>query len=195
MMTSSPRLRLGRLFQSGPTFVLALCLLGLGTPPAGAGGQVGQPDTPGLEKGTGNTQLRSVPALQVKISVDFKQPRAPEVLERLERVTGLRLSLHESVDPNRPVLGSLSLRNVPAWLVMEQLAQAPTVQGRWEALPDGFRLIGTAAPNSVTTADRSARSSSRVRWGLWLSWLVIPPLVVVSALLLLRFRWRRHGSV
>jgi hypothetical protein len=124
--------------------------------------------------------LRSPPEFQVKLSVDFKAPKAQEVVDRLRAVTGVELTLDDSVDREQAAFGSLSFRNAPAWVVMEQLAKSKYIQGRWERAGDGYRLIGT-----VKTAQGAGQQAdpAPLRARLWLTVLSLLFFLLIGLLI------------
>jgi len=54
-----------------------------------------------------NSPLKSVPALQVRITCSFTQPRAAQIVALLREKTGVRLALDPKIDPAKPALGSI----------------------------------------------------------------------------------------
>jgi hypothetical protein len=86
--------------------------------------------------------LRQDPRLQMRLSIEESDPELPDLLARLQSVTGLTIALGPSLAEHRPLLGSLQLPKVHAWLVMELLAEAQVEGGRWEKTDNGYRLVG-----------------------------------------------------
>lgn len=86
--------------------------------------------------------LRFDARLQIRLTIEEENPDIETVLHRLEAATGLRLALDEKILAHRPKLGSLQLRQVPAWSVMEFLAERDMKNGRWVRHPDGYLLTG-----------------------------------------------------
>jgi hypothetical protein len=143
------------------------------------------------------TKLFSDPRLQQKITLDLKTPTVGEVLRSLRETTKLTLTVDErNVDQRGPAFGSLSLRNMPAWSVMEQLAKSKAVQGYWVKTDDGYRLVGTVKPSVEVTAAKSAgaeEDSKESRLDKLL--LVIAVMTLgIAALFVVRF-WQRGKSV
>jgi hypothetical protein len=87
-------------------------------------------------------RLQADPRLRGELNTDLTGPTVQEVLQRLHEATGLHLTA-DRVDREVPAFGSLSLRNVPAWVVMEQLARSRAVEGWWDEADGGYRLAGT----------------------------------------------------
>ncbi len=84
--------------------------------------------------------------LQVKLTLKLRNPRTQHILERLHEATKLTFTMDDNVDPSRPVFGSIQMNGIPAWNLMRQLSTSPNVQGTWEAVADGYRLVGKPRP-------------------------------------------------
>jgi hypothetical protein len=69
-------------------------------------------------------------------------PPVQEVIDRLRDATQLNLTLGESLRYHSPTLGSMQLRDAPAFAVMELLAERQIGDGYWEKTKDGYRLTG-----------------------------------------------------
>jgi len=54
-----------------------------------------------------NSPLKSVPALQVRITCSSTQPTAAQIVALLREKTGVRLALDPKIDPAKPALGSI----------------------------------------------------------------------------------------
>jgi hypothetical protein len=93
-----------------------------------------------------SSPLKSVPALQVRITCSIPQPTVLQIITLLRERTGLRLVLDPSINTSQPALGSLTGVNVPAWILMEQLAHSKIVQGTWQRHDGGYRLVSHASP-------------------------------------------------
>jgi hypothetical protein len=90
--------------------------------------------------------LAQDPLLKKPIIKNWKQPKVEEILETLVESTGLEITVHQSVPRDRIAFGSFSVHNVPAWKVMEQFANAVTVNGSWIKEENGYRLVGARKP-------------------------------------------------
>lgn len=88
--------------------------------------------------------LRLDPRLQAKLNLQEVNPDLPDLLARLQSASGLTIALGDSLAEHRPMLGDLQLPRVPAWAVMELLAEAQLEGGGWEKTDSGYRLIGTS---------------------------------------------------
>ena len=87
--------------------------------------------------------------LQVKMDLVLQSPRPQHLLERLQQATRLSFTMDENVDTATPVWASIHLNQMAAWSIMRQLATSPSVQGRWEQLADGYRLVGKKNPEAA----------------------------------------------
>jgi len=134
-----------------------------------------------------NNELKNDQRLKSTITRDFIRPRVREVLDCLEKATGVKLSCNDMVDMRREAFGSLSFRNTPAWVIMGQLARSDAVRGHWEKEADGYRLNGTL--DAAVIGNENTDGGGLLRW-----WLTGAGILVFSAggLLALRhFRTRR----
>ncbi len=110
--------------------------------------QAGQqpPATQVAKPSNAASTLRTIPAFQVKLTVDFKAPKAQDIIERLRIATKTDLTLADDINQKYPALGSLSCRNVPAWVIMEDLAKSKRIEGCWEKDGNGYRLVRNGNP-------------------------------------------------
>ncbi len=130
--------------------VAALCVAGVPIPAARAGG--GQAP-PGPREAT--AELKNDPRLQARVTASFKKPRVDDLILCLEKATGLKYATNGMVETTLESFGSVSFRNTPAWIVMQELARSGAVRGRWEKGSDGYTLIG-----SLGTEAQAARVAS-----------------------------------
>jgi HEAT repeat protein len=100
------------------------------------------PPTPGIFADGKTDLLNFDERLQVKSTLKLHNPRPQDVLKRLQKSTGLKFTMDENVDPDTPVWASMQSFQIPAWSTMRQMAGAPSVQGTWLDLGDGYRLVG-----------------------------------------------------
>lgn len=122
--------------------------------------------------------LRNDPALQVQMTVDFKRPKAQEILERLRDATKMDFTLAEDINQEYPALGSLSCRNVPAWVIMEELAKSKRIEGRWHKDGAGYRLVGNGKPAVI--AEKPKERTSEPSVGLRLLLVAVPLILALS---------------
>jgi HEAT repeat protein len=87
-------------------------------------------------------QLHLDDRLQIKMTLKLQNPRPHDVFKRLQKSTGLTFTMDENVDPDTPVWASIHAMQTPAWSAMRQMAAAPSIQGTWQDLGDGYRLVG-----------------------------------------------------
>jgi hypothetical protein len=78
--------------------------------------------------------------LQVKLTLKLRQPRPKDVLTLLEQATKLKFTMGEHIDPDIPVWAFSHSVGTPVYLHMRQLAKS--IQGTWEDMGDGYRLVG-----------------------------------------------------
>lgn len=115
-----------------PLIVLIAVASGVAQPP---GGQtpVGLPGEP--------VNLRTVGELQRMVSGEFIDPTAEVFLAAIRTQTGLRLSLIGSVTSDIPIQGYTKFKDVPAWVILEQLARNKYLQGSWRKVGDEYQLF------------------------------------------------------
>ncbi len=133
------------------------------------------------------------PALQVKLTVDFKAPKAQDIVDRLRAETKMDLTLADNIDRGQPALGSLSCRNVPAWIIMEELAKSKIIQGKWERNGNGYLLTSPLPPPALANAD-SPSPAGAAQLGLQYFLFAIPLAAVFGILLLIRYRRRSQQT-
>jgi hypothetical protein len=134
--------------------------------------------------------LKADPSLQVKITAEFKAPKAHEIVEHLRAETKMDLTLADNINEEKPALGSLVCHNVPAWMIMEELAKSKTIKGQWERSGNGYRLT-SSLPKAVvatTTSPSKQPAPNAMARLLWTYFLSLAPLVVVLAVVLIRRR-------
>jgi hypothetical protein len=79
--------------------------------------------------------------LQAKVTMNLASPLVDDVIRELRTATGVDLTRSDTIQLSAPAMGSLSVRGVPAWQVMEQLAKSPRVEGNWEPAGTGYRIV------------------------------------------------------
>ncbi len=123
--------------------------------------------------------------LEAGVTADLQEPKIDELLDLLRRATGLRLPRDDSVDLKKPVTGSLSMRHMMAWELMDLLARSKAVRGRWFRIGDDYRLVGGAGPPAEEPAPPGPARPSALRY--WLTGVGVAILAGTSAWL----GWRR----
>ncbi len=127
--------------------------------------------------------LKADPRLRAGVTADLQEPKIDELLDFLRQATGLRLPRDDNVDLNKPVTGSLSMRHMRAWDLMDLLARSKAVQGRWYRVGDDYRLVGGAPPSPEVPAPPPSPPRRALRYwlagvglavlagtGAWLAW-------------------------
>jgi hypothetical protein len=158
-----------------------------------------RPDLPcRIARATGGEAagLRADGKLQKRITQNLKQPTVQDVVHLLQTQTGLPLSV-KNVAKDKQAFGNLSLRNVPTWSLMDQLAKSPAVNGHWEKTDKGYVLVDTAAETPATrqetaqsapaAADEEAASTNS-SWLVWAGAAVLALLLGAAALAYVRYR-------
>ncbi len=84
--------------------------------------------------------------LHVKLTLKLRNPRPQDVLTRLEQATKLKFTMAENIDPDTPVWASSHSVQVSVYQHMRQLARSSVIQGTWEDIGDGYRLVGKERP-------------------------------------------------
>jgi len=151
--------------------------------------------------------LKSDPRLKTLITTDTKKPKVRDLLDSLQVATRLEFSTNEMVELSEEAFGSVSFRNTPAWIVMQELVKSGAVKGHWEKTSNGYRLVGTLdakaremrvavlkkkAPIAIQTPEPPPGSSGQI-WML-VAIMAIPGAVVVSWLVVHRWRRSSQGS-
>ena len=80
--------------------------------------------------------------LLARLSVDERRAKLPDMLARLNAVTGLKFTLADNLSHHDPVLGDFQLKNTRAFSIMEFIAKNDIDNGRWEKTEDGYRPEG-----------------------------------------------------
>lgn len=137
---------------------------------------------------------RRDPALQVKLTVDFRAPKAQEIIERLRAETKMDLTLADNINQTRPALGSLSCRNVPAWIILEELAKSKIIQGKWERHGNGY-LLTSPLPPPVLAEANPPEPAGPAKLGLRYFLYALPLLAIFAILLLIRRRRRSQQAI
>ncbi len=88
-------------------------------------------------------QPRKSEDLQQLVSGKLWNPKAQEIISVLRQETGLNLTLGDSVIQDRPIQGHTVFAKVPAWMVMENLANNKYILGKWQKIGNEYRLEAT----------------------------------------------------
>lgn len=150
------------------------------------------PTTPTDKRVRAGEAFKTDPALQVKITIQFKSPKVHEIVERLRVETKLELTLADNINEEKPALATLICHNVPAWMIMENLAKSKIIEGQWERYGNGYRLTSPLPkPVVKTTPSPSNQPPSKATARLlWTYFLSLAPVFVVLAIVLFRRRRR-----
>jgi HEAT repeat protein len=98
--------------------------------------------------------------LQVKITMKLRNPRPQDVLNRLQQATKLNFTMNEHVDQETPVWATSHQVNVQVYHAMRQLAAMANIQGTWEDVGDGYRLVAKPrTPDDKAKAAKAAKAS------------------------------------
>lgn len=93
----------------------------------------------------GSSPLRRDPRLRVKMRVFANNLQLPELFDRVEKATGLKLTIDPKLKDHDPVLGSIQFKSAPACVVMEVMARRQLQEGRWLKTKDGYQLTAKAS--------------------------------------------------
>jgi hypothetical protein len=92
------------------------------------------------------------------MSLKFRQPTFSDLRAQLQKATGVPISLDPRLE-NQSAGFALVAHNPPVWVVMEHAAKHMVLEGRWERVGDGYRLMG-APKNPSPTPPPSASAST-----------------------------------
>lgn len=106
-------------------------------------------------------ELKADPKLQAPLSGDLSNLKVRDVMDRLRETTMLSIQLGSGVDGDQIAFPIFQLRNVPAWMVMQQLAKAEQVKGRWEKTDGGYSLVSNSASPTAAPLAPDAPESNR----------------------------------
>jgi hypothetical protein len=164
------------------------------SPPTAVADPKPKPKPPPFVDDTHDT-IKDDPALQVKVTLELRNPRLPHLLERLQEATGLKFTADPALNADEPVFGTTTFVNTPAWLVMRSVAESRVVQGRWEKRAGGYHIVAAEHPHLASNANpKSEDDAAPSRSGWVMGAVVAAPLVVAAALMLIG-RWgRRTGK-
>jgi len=129
--------------------LVALCIpvSGAGQQPPGTPAKPVRVVVPKDQAGSKNRvdSLQADPKLQAKLTKNLKTPSLNELLQLLQKETGLKLTVQvDDVSLAKKVFGRLTLHKVPAWQLMHKLEQTLLAEGQWEKVAGGYRLVGKA---------------------------------------------------
>lgn len=110
--------------------------------------------------------------------INRDNPTVQDVLAAVRDATGVQVSLDGTLESHQPFLGSVQMRETPAWVLMKFIA-SKLQEGQWEHFEGGYRLkAGGAFP-----------PSGQQEPGLTWLWLTAGSLSVALAMIvLLRIR-------
>jgi hypothetical protein len=94
----------------------------------------------------GDSPVHTDPRLRAALSIDLVAPSVDDLLRVLHKATGVELTRADDIQNRSPAFGSLSLRGVQAWKVMDDVAASKRVEGRWEVDGPGYRLVSNGNP-------------------------------------------------
>lgn len=140
---------------------------------------------------------RTDPRLRVGVTLDLKSPTVDDVIRELRHVTNVDLSRSDEVQHAAPALGSLSTRGVPAWEIMEMLAESKRVEGRWVGAGTGYRLVPNGTPVQISDPDPGALNPPPLDAGRrWVLPVLLGAnlLVLLTAAVVWRIRARRSTA-
>ncbi|CAM9904873.1 unnamed protein product, partial [Phaeothamnion confervicola] len=140
------------------------------------------PSAPAVAPPSGPVTWRTDPRLRTPVTLDLKAPTVDDLLRELRQATGVDLSRANDVQHEKPALGSISTRDVPAWQLMEQVATSKRVEGKWETAGTGYRLVsnGTAVQISDPQGPEQSQPTEPNRRRVLVGVLVVNLLVLAG---------------
>jgi len=88
--------------------------------------------------------LRIDPRLKVSLKLTDPYLGLEKLLQELSKATGLTVALDDSLERHRPRL-EIKTGEMPAWQLMEWLAEQDLRHGHWSKSEDGYRLVGESS--------------------------------------------------
>lgn len=101
---------------------------------------------------------RTDPRLQVPVTLNLREPKVDQVLRELQTATRVDLTRGDDIQNSASAYGSLVTSGVPAWNVMENLANAKRVEGTWVAAGGGYRLVSNGTPPQLSNSAGGQKS-------------------------------------
>ncbi len=79
--------------------------------------------------------------LHNRLTIVEDNPSLVSILNRLQETTGLPLSVGQGLEEYDPVFGVVNWQDMPAWVIMETIANTQLKGGYWERYGDGYCLL------------------------------------------------------
>lgn len=143
------------------------------------------------QKGGSDSPLRGLrydARLQSPLSGTVEKPSVEHILQRIRQATRLQMVCDMNSDADKPFVMSISYHQTPAWSAMEQLAKSELVEGTWEPIEGGYRLVRHKrfTPEPIPSEPRVTSLTV---------WYIAAAGVALAAIGAVLFRWRRRPGV
>jgi hypothetical protein len=144
---------------------------------------------PPAQTSSSPNDLRSDPRLQVPISAHLHHCPLQVLIDLISQKTSVELQMDEALAAAGPLIDDNMFHDFPAWGAMEILARDLIVEGRWERVEQGYRLLGDGPRRSAySPAHGRGPIHSDNRTLLWRYLMALAPLLILGLLIL----FRRH---
>ncbi len=138
--------------------------------------------------------LRADARLQARLTLVGDRFVFAKVLGAVQRATGVELTLGPSLWHHHPNLGTLQLRDCPAWTVLGLLARQDLSDGHWVSSGGGYRLEGKSRAERISPPPRAARPAPVVAEASNTFTVLVISLVNLALFVgVLLFRFRRRS--
>ena len=134
------------------------------------------PPTPPPPGAPAVSDLKDDERLHVAITLNMERRPVQDLLDVVSQKTGAPLTIDAPLAAAVPMFSSYSFVNMPANLVMDQIAFHSIVDGRWEKAGDGYCLHGTRSVDPRPVVGPPAPAPD-LRWRLI---LVVASLALVG---------------
>lgn len=93
--------------------------------------------------------LRADPRLTAPISTHLYHRPLQELLDLISQKTGVELKMDADLSTSIPFIEDNSMQDLPAFQAMENLARNHVLEGRWEKVDRGYRLLGAGPRHTM----------------------------------------------
>jgi hypothetical protein len=129
------------------------------------------------------------------VSFQVSLPLVEDILGKLREGTGVSLTRANDIQNEYPAAGSLFYMGIPAWKVMDRVAESKYVQGRWEKDGDGYRLVRNGNPVAPPEINEFAQAPPSPGWqGAARVVAVVVTVTIIGVLCFLMIRRKRLAT-